>query len=121
MRAAPASAVVATAATAGLAASPLESIRELSGDLCVPAPADRRRERPDTAGLTVFKRRLHRRWAAKMSTITGVLDYVQCKMFELFWIAVLYLNYLYPQISRIVEYVSHAVYFSEPELVTNMI
>lgn len=67
---------------------------------------------PETASLTVFKGNLRKRWSEKMQVITRLLDALQSKMFELLWVSILYLHYLYPQISRFVEYVSGWCSFS---------
>lgn len=64
---------------------------------------------PEIASLTAFKGNLRKRWTDKMRVITRKLDLLQAKTFDLVWVSILYLNYLYPQMSRFVEYVSQGV------------
>ncbi|QLL30488.1 hypothetical protein HG536_0A03050 [Torulaspora globosa] len=96
----------------------LEPIKETPGDHSTPelqvqdsALAETGARSPEIASLTAFKGNLRKRWTDKMCAITKKLDFLQSKMFDLIWVSILYLNYLYPQISRFVEYVSQGVPF----------
>lgn len=61
---------------------------------------------PDIAGLTMLKSGLKKRWVHKTLSIRNRLDTVQSKMFEFFWISILYLNFWFPKITKFVGYVS---------------
>ncbi|QLQ78054.1 hypothetical protein HG537_0A03010 [Torulaspora globosa] len=84
----------------------LEPIKESPGDHSTPELQLQDTKSPEIACLTAFKGNLRKRWTEKMREITKKLDFLQSKMFDLLWVSILYLNYLYPQLSRFVEYVS---------------
>lgn len=94
---------------------PLEPIKEASSDSALPEPDDApllpapRPAAPSTpqpAGLAVVKHDMHRRWARKTLYVLDALDRLQCKLFEYFWVSVLYANILFPRLLRVTRYVS---------------